>query len=238
VDQIAVTDRIKAKRKSPGERALRWLRNALGDMLGETPERRYVRRWIKRMEGGARHSTLGAEVRDEAATRAGAEQWLAALKALGLKPSHLCIDYGCGSLWAGEPVIRYLQPGRFIGLDVTDRFYSAGRARLGRLLDEKSVRLRVISPRLLREMAALHPDFIYSRKVLPHVPPGAAARYLANLCGLMAEHTIVVVHCRFGEATARDAKRLWRYAFDDLRAKLPPGLTCERIEAGMLIRRG
>ena len=112
---------------------------------------------------------------------------------LGLRPDELCVEYGCGSLWCAEPVIRRQQPGRFIGLDVTDRFYELGRQRLGSLLTEKQVGLAVISRRTLADVAALRPALVYSHRVLHHVPRRALPRYVRSHAALLNEQTILVI---------------------------------------------
>ena len=97
------------------------LRNMWHALTREMPERRYERRILERMARGDLTNTLGIQIRDEAQIRAEAERWLAVLIELGLRPDALCVEYGCGSLWCAEPVIRHLQPGRFIGLGVISR---------------------------------------------------------------------------------------------------------------------
>jgi hypothetical protein len=199
-------------------------------------EERYLRFMEKKLGGGARHSTLGTAIRDEAYTRGKAEDWAGRMIEYGLKPDHLCIEYGCGSLWAAEPIIRYLHQGRFTGIDITDQFYEVGRARLADLVAEKQVRLGVIAPPVLREIAALQPDFIYSRKVLPHVPDDGLPRYLANICSLMAPKTLAVLDNtpmfqEDGSITGR------RHSVEAMRAHLPAGFTLEQGRWAALLRR-
>jgi hypothetical protein len=187
------------------------------------PERRYERRILKRMERGDLTNTLGVQIRDEAHVRTMAERWLAELIKLGLGPDHLCVEYGCGSLWCAEPVIRYLRPGRFIGLDATDSFYGFGRQRLGGLLTEKRVGLAVISRRTLREVAGLKPALVYSHRVLHHVPRHALARYMRNITSLLNERSILVIeNCR-------------RYHAEDIQPHLPPNWQCRQESFGLVI---
>lgn len=40
------------------------------------------------------------------------------LKSQGLKPEHSLIEIGCGPLTAGLPLIEYLDPGNYVGVDV------------------------------------------------------------------------------------------------------------------------
>ncbi|HSE73046.1 MAG TPA: class I SAM-dependent methyltransferase [Dongiaceae bacterium] len=187
------------------------------------PERRYERRILKRMARGNLTNTLGVRIRDEAHTRAAAERWLAALVELGLRPDDLCVEYGCGSLWCAEPVIRHLQPGRFIGLDATDRFYELGRQRLDGLLADKQVGLAVISRRTLREIAALKPALVYSHRVLHHVPRRYLARYVRRIASLLSEETILVI------------ENNRRYDAEDIRPHLPRNWHCRQKPFGLVI---
>jgi cyclopropane fatty-acyl-phospholipid synthase-like methyltransferase len=40
------------------------------------------------------------------------------LREVGLKPHHKLLDFGCGTLRGGLPLIDYLEPGNYYGLDV------------------------------------------------------------------------------------------------------------------------
>jgi cyclopropane fatty-acyl-phospholipid synthase-like methyltransferase len=40
------------------------------------------------------------------------------LQEVGLKPNHKLLDFGCGTLRGGLPLIEYLEPGNYYGLDV------------------------------------------------------------------------------------------------------------------------
>ena len=189
----------------------------------ETAERRYERRILERLANGGLTNTLGIQIRDEAHVRATSEKWLADLVSLGLRPDHLCVEFGCGSLWCAEPAIRYLEPRRFIGLDITDRFYDLGCQRLETLVRDKQVTLAKISRRTLGEVAALKPDFVYSHRVLHHVPRRALARYMRNITSLLNERTVLVIeNCR-------------RYAAEDIRPFLPPGWLCKQEAFGLVI---
>jgi hypothetical protein len=210
------------------------LRSIWASLIHRSPERRYERRILRRMARGGLVDTLGIEIRDETHTRAMAEQWRALLVKLGLGPDHLCVEYGCGSLWCAEPVIRSQRPGRFIGLDVTDRFYNLGRQRLGSLLSEKQVGLATISRRSLEEVAALKPDLVYSHRVLHHVPADGLARFMRNITSLLNERTILVIENRRPLAPDGSIKSR-RYSVDDLRPYLPKYWRCRQEPFGFVI---
>jgi len=214
------------------------LRKAVARLRGlfrKSPEQRYVDAILKKIDQGRGHSTLGPNIRDEEYTRGKAERWAERLVETGLRPEHLCVEYGCGSLWAAEPVLRILNPGRYYGLDLTDEFYKFGRERLRDLLTEKQARLAVISPKSLAEVAALKPDFIFSRKVLAHVKDDALPRYCANVTSLMTPKTITVIDNHpltgpDGELTGRE------YGAKDLRPHFPAWLDVVQAEFAIVIR--
>jgi ABC-type polysaccharide/polyol phosphate transport system ATPase subunit/SAM-dependent methyltransferase len=48
------------------------------------------------------------------------------LKRQGLQPSHALLDVGCGSLRGGVHFMRYLEPGRYFGIDCSEPLIRAG----------------------------------------------------------------------------------------------------------------
>jgi hypothetical protein len=210
------------------------IRNAWHDATRGKPERRYERRVLDRLKAGDSHPTLGIEVRDAPYTRWKADRWLNNMIGLGLRPDDLCVEYGCGSLWGAEPVIRYMDPDRFIGLDVTDSFYEMGRRRLGALIDHKAVALLEISSRSLREVAQREPTFIFSRKVLPHVPRRALPRYFANIMMLMNEQTLVLIDNK--PVPGPHGPRGGRHSIEDVLPHLSPSIECAQLDFGIVLR--
>src|SRR3954471_1949315 len=80
-------------------RAGRTLRNFWLTAWRGRPETLYVERSLRLIEKGRLRETLGIEIQEEALTRSKSERWLDQLIGLGLRPDHLCVEYGCGSLW-------------------------------------------------------------------------------------------------------------------------------------------
>ena len=210
------------------------LRNTWFALTRARPERRYEQRILERMARGELIDTLGVEIRNEARTKALSERWLAELVKLGLRPEHLCVEYGCGSLWCATPAIHYLQTGGFIGLDATDRFYEFGRQRLGKVMTEKEVGLAVISRQSLREVAALKPDFVYSHKVLHHVPRYGLARYVRKVTSLLNERTTLVLE-NTPQLSSDGRLRGRRYNAEDIQRYLPRNWNCRQEVFGLVI---
>lgn len=52
------------------------------------------------------------------------------LRRVGLQPLHSMLDIGCGTLRGGIPLIEYLGPGRYVGLDIRPEVLAEARAEL------------------------------------------------------------------------------------------------------------
>lgn len=197
----------------------------------------YADRVLKKLASGASHSTLGNNIKDVAYTRAKAVQWLKVLQDCGLKSDMLCVEYGCGSLWAAEPVIEFLEPGKFIGVDIVDGFYKMGLERIADLASRKRPQFAVITADNLRPIAAQGPRFIYSRKVLSHIAPSHRAEFLALLCSLVGRDTIVVIDSITPSATVERNKGTWSHAIEDVRRDLPSGFSLQPAPGELASRR-
>ncbi|WP_275098980.1 SAM-dependent methyltransferase [Sedimenticola hydrogenitrophicus] len=52
------------------------------------------------------------------------------LRQMGLAPEHYLLDLGCGTLRGGIPLIEYLQPGHYFGIEVRAEALAEGRKEL------------------------------------------------------------------------------------------------------------
>ncbi len=186
--------------------------------------RYYADRIVARLDRGKGHPSLGrrlwkksvfekpeGEWSEDAFARRGLEQF-EKVKSLGITPASIVIDYGCGSLRIGQHFIRCLDPGRFWGLDVTDRFYNDGLALLeAGLAAQKQPHLHVIDDETLEAARNASPDIIYSHAVMMHVPEGELEIFWQRMLSLMAPHTIAAVHFQEAARNMRSSGRTWAY---------------------------
>ena len=219
---------------SPWRNRLRSLRAYLRTWTMTSSERRYQQRVLKRLDSGQRLGTLGNQIEDEVNARERADQWLANMVALGLRPEHTCIEYGCGSLWCAEPIIRYLGRGRFVGLDMTDRFYELGRERLQQLVAEKDARFAVISRRSLGDIAKLKPNFVYSHRVIHHVSRSGLQRYVQNLLSLLNEQSTLVIE-NIRPLKPNGSRKGRKHSMADIQRHVPPQWECRQESFGVVI---
>src|SRR4051794_5556910 len=62
-----------------------------------------------------------------------------ALEKLGLRSDHQLLEVGCGPLQSGIPLIRFLEPGHYTGVDISAERLDAGHALIRRFgLEQQS----------------------------------------------------------------------------------------------------
>lgn len=228
----------RLRRVSYGGRAMTWLQDRA--LLLQSPLRNlgyvawaarrrgsfadyYVHRTLATINRDARHYTLGAELKRPETGRATAEDFVSVLRRHGLRPDHCCVEFGCGSLRMAEPVMRLLDPDRYIGLDVTDAFYSLGLQRLDPdLVARARPRFAVIGEDSLARIARERPDFVFCVLVLHHVPPFELDAFFGNLTRLVGERTICLLEARLAGRTRQTRRYVWIHRMDELRARLAP----------------
>ena len=172
---------------------------------------------------GKSHATLG--VRSWANGQAGPVEWDQStfsqrgrenwqqIVELGLKPEMRCVDYGCGSLRLGQHAIRYLDPGNYWGIDISDTFYSEGLKLLpSDLLAEKQPKLGVIADPLLSEIRAWSPEFIFANAVLQHVPPEELPLFFRRLAAMMTPTSRTYIIFVAGQRAKRIKGMSWAYS--------------------------
>ena len=144
--------------------------------------------WVitRKLEAGRAHPAIGPTAK---AAR-GENEMIRVLRRHGLQRRHTFVDYGCGSLRLGRPVIRYLEPGRFWGLDITQAFLDAGVHHVGpALMSEKRPNLHVIDEAGLEAATAARPDFIGAWHVCGKIPDQIFEDFFRKVVGLMHQGT-------------------------------------------------
>jgi len=188
----------------------------------------YAAKIAAKLRRGEAHATLGGRAWDGAQGDLGTEwssESFAArgvavfeeLQRLGLRRGMRCLDYGCGSLRIGQHVMRLLDPGCYIGLDVTDEFYTYGLANIGpELIAEKRPHLAVLSDAVIDEQAKAPPDFLFSSAVVQHVPPRELGTYFGRILKLTGADTTAVVSFVIADKVQRTAQFSWFYPAERL----------------------
>ena len=174
---------------------------------------------------GKSHATLGirswadgqvgpVEWDQSTFSQRGRENWQQIVE-LGLEPQMRCVDYGCGSLRLGQHAIRYLDPEKYWGIDISDAFYAEGLKLLPHhLLAEKQPKLGVIGDPLLAEIRSWSPDFIFANAVLQHVPPEELGLFFRRLAMMMTPASRAYIIFVAGQGAKRIKGMSWAYSPD------------------------
>jgi hypothetical protein len=197
----------------------RWLAGHAGASYAQF----YVEETRRQIDAGMMHQgNIGLDV-DVDRMRKRARLMLEAFKRAGCRPEHVVVDYGCGSLWIGEAFMDYLEPGNYVGLDVSDEFYAEALGRFPETyVAARRPMLRVISPDSLREVRERKPDFILSTSVLIHVPPEDVAGYFASLTSIAAPDTRIEIGYRATLFNGWEPPRFWRHSRFRIGSALAP----------------
>ena len=91
------------------------------------------------------------------------------LRNIGLKPEHQLMDFGCGTLRGGLPLIQYLDTGNYSGIEVRQEVLDEGILELNESgLKHKAPRLECVTDLSQHELGVRY-DVIWAFSVLIHL---------------------------------------------------------------------
>ena len=102
------------------------------------------------------------------------------LKRYGLRPHHKVLDFGCGYGRTAIPLLKYLEPGNYIGVEL-----SAQRARQAEefvrheKLEDRAPKFIVSGDNAMPYLQDASIDFIWAQSVATHMPLSEIRRTLA-----------------------------------------------------------
>jgi hypothetical protein len=151
-------------KRNPGKTAAHW--------QGEKTLRKLA-------DPAATHATLGTSLKK--GEDASEPSYRRFRRLMGVTASTRIVDYGCGTLRIGAPLIRDQDLGCYFGVEPVAGYLDIARRMYGSLIDDKGARLMALSERAVAEAAAFSPDVVLSTAVAFHVPPWDAPSYFGNL---------------------------------------------------------
>lgn len=189
----------------------------------------YAARVADKLAARKAHPTIGGRIKsskdgDEVDFRkAGARRFRNFRDAVGLKPHHRVIDYGCGSLRVGLHLMDFLEPGHYFGLDVTTQFIDVGKDLIG--ADEvaaRKPRLAAIAPESLADAAAFQADFVFCNAVAMHVHPDEQDAFYGNLEKLAGKPgAVLYLNARISDTPEQYSHQCWSWPRAHFIASLP-----------------
>ncbi|WP_353866846.1 class I SAM-dependent methyltransferase [Svornostia abyssi] len=136
-----------------------------------------ARKLVMRVSPSARRH---AQVGPPQAWKAKRDFQIAFLKQRGLLPEHRLLDFGCGTLRGGIPLIAYLEPGNYVGLDAREEVLPEAREELRAAGMEERRPLLLVSehPDEAPFPAGMRFDRIWAFSVLIHLSDDILERAL------------------------------------------------------------
>src|SRR4030095_16014658 len=189
-------------------------------------EQYYVHRVMSKIRSGEGHPAIGPTappLRNES-------QLPVFLFKNGLQPVDLTIDYGCGSLRLAPPLIEFLEPGKYWGMDLAQDFLDLGRAHLPPALAQaKRPRLDVIGDDVVQRARSEAPRYIISWHVCSKVPENRFDAYIGKIVGMMTPGATALVHFPEAAAVRKQTALAWarpRSQVSAAVARANPGIAC------------
>ncbi|PWW00234.1 methyltransferase family protein [Hoeflea marina] len=128
------------------------------------------------------------------------------LRRFGLAPVHRLLDLGCGTLRGGIPLIAYLQPGHYTGLESRTETLAEARQELAEsgLTDRRPTLLHVVS------LADIHlenrQDYIWAFSVMIHFTDAVLEDALSLVSRSLADGGMLLGNIIIGDGP----DKLWR----------------------------
>lgn len=109
----------------------------------------------------------------------------------GLKPTDALLDIGCGTLRGGHHFIRYLNPGRYTGTEISAGALAAGRRFIQENgLDAKRPRLILTQDLRFREFQGERFDVILAQSVFTHLPSQYIEECFEHIGSVMSDSSV------------------------------------------------
>lgn len=111
----------------------------------------------------------------------------------GLSREDTLVDVGCGVLRGGVPIIRYLEPEKYYGLDISERTLSVARDRLREHgLQHKRPHLIKNDDLQFQELDGVKADFVLCQSVWTHIPPEYMEEFFENIGKVLNDEGVVL----------------------------------------------
>lgn len=116
------------------------------------------------------------------------------LKKQGMQPHHRLLDFGCGTLRTGLFVIPYLDPGNYVGVDISETRIEKGcREAENQGIPRDRYRVVTLTGTGLEEIADEKIDYVWSLAVFSHMPSSEWYPILRKLHGQLSDDGKILI---------------------------------------------
>ncbi|HZS65411.1 MAG TPA: class I SAM-dependent methyltransferase [Xanthobacteraceae bacterium] len=134
----------------------------------------------------------------------------------GLLPAHSFFDLGCGTLRGGRHFIRYLNPGRYTGIDLSAAAIEYANALIkSEGLESKSPAILVSTEKNLKfeRFAGQKFDYLLAQSVFTHLMPEHIAECFAHIGNIMHANSCFYFTFLESETALRYGNKTFSYPF-------------------------
>jgi len=122
----------------------------------------------------------------------------------GLKEDMSFLDYGCGAVNAGVYFIQYLNKGKYVGVDISEKVIISGKQRLSsESLDQKEPQLIHIEDGSVKVLGEKKFDVIWTQSVFTHLPESEIEKIIKNLLPFMHKKSTFYATCHLLESGSK-----------------------------------
>jgi SAM-dependent methyltransferase len=141
------------------------------------------------------------------------------LKVEGLRPSHRTLDFGCGYGRIGIPMLRYLDPGCYVGVDLSrERIRLAREYVVHEKLEDKRPEFFEGPPN--NDLSYLSPrsfDVIWVHSVFAHMPLADVQFLLPRLARLLKPDGMLIANYSFADRQKKTNLSAFWFPEEDVR---------------------
>jgi SAM-dependent methyltransferase len=140
----------------------------------------------------------------------------------GLEHHHTVLDFGCGYGRTAIPLIRFLQEGKYVGVDLSDKRIALAEEWIAREeLSEKAPRLFAAADNAMPYLEDSSVDVIWTYSVFTHIPPKEVRELLVTVWRVLRQGGIF--HLNYnrplaGETDTTPSLKDYYWTKDDLEA--------------------
>lgn len=148
----------------------------------------------------------------------------------GMKPDHILLEIGCGCARAGKYFIKYLDKGRYIGIDHHSWLVKVGRDELGEDLMEEKKPFFIIDDNFTF-LPNVTIDFAIAKSVFTHLTKERIKQCLKNLAPILggAFYTSIWVGDSSKNPKEDHDNQRFSYTVDEIK-ELAPGWNIEVLD--------
>lgn len=184
---------------------------------------------VPKIAAGGAHATLGTNLKNQDWQSFGHAPF-ELLKAVycevsgqdALPRETILCDYGCGTLRVGGHIMPYLDPGHYIGLDISQDLVDLGADTWSEVVQARTPLLGTLDAGLEAAVEKA-PDIVFAVNVVCHIHPEESDRFYANIKALLHKPgAMALLHVLTYDRPIRYKESGWAHPMPYYDAQLAP----------------